>query len=66
VQKFAPNPNKKASPAPAESTPAHAESNSVQAQPSSNPDAIDENDKKEGDSGSDNDMSGLLSDSDEE
>jgi hypothetical protein len=52
---------------PAESTPDHAEGNSRQAQPSPDRDVTGENEKQEdADSGSDDDMSGLLSDSDEE
>lgn len=67
VQKYAPNPHRKAAEGPADSAPANAESNSAQAGPSPDCDITQGNEKKGGgDSDSDDDMSGLLSDSDDE
>lgn len=67
VEKYAPNPNKKAVPAPASGTPANAASHSGQAQPCNEQDDAEDNDNSQGgNSESDDDMGGLLSDSDDE
>lgn len=73
VQKYAPNPNKKVVEPPAGSSgagcsaSANAESNSGQERPSPDRDVAGGSDKKQGgDSDSAGDMSGLLSDSDED
>jgi hypothetical protein len=66
VRKYAPNPNKKLPDPAADSARANVESNSVQAQPA--PECVDTDgkDKKQGEGSDSDDMSGLLSDSDEE